>query len=56
MKCEFCNADMRLDDVDFNYTGNMDKYWECDKCHASALIKIRYGEVMEIEFTKGEEL
>ena len=54
MKCEFCNSEMRLDDVDFNYKGNKDNYWECDICHATAFEEIRYGKSVKIEFTKDD--
>lgn len=32
MKCKYCNSEMRLDDVDYNY-------WVCDNCNASAFEK-----------------
>ena len=44
-KCKYCNANMLLDDVDFNFKGNQDNYWQCenDNCLASCFEKIRYG-------------
>lgn len=55
MKCKFCNTEMRLDDVDFNFKGNKDNYWICDKCGASAFEKIRYGKTVNVKFEKEEE-
>ena len=43
MKCKYCNSEMRLDDVDYNFKGNKDNYWVCDNCNASAFEKIRYN-------------
>lgn len=51
MICEFCNTEMRLDDVDFNFPGNKDNYFECDVCHSVAVEKIRYGKSIKVEFT-----
>lgn len=55
MKCKYCNAEMRLDDVDFNFRGNKDNYWYCDKCGADACEKIRYGKSVKTEFRKNGE-
>lgn len=55
MVCKFCNSEMRLDDVDFNFKGNKDNYWICDCCHSFALQKIRYGQSVSVEFKKAEE-
>lgn len=37
MKCKECGAEMYLDDEDFNFKGNKDKYWCCDKCETSCI-------------------
>lgn len=55
MKCKFCNNEMRLDDVDYNFKGNQDNYYICDKCNASAFEKIRYYKSIYVEFIKGEK-
>lgn len=55
MKCIFCEAEMRLDDVDFNFKGNKDNYWVCDNCQAYAFEKIRYGKSISVEFKESEE-
>ena len=34
MKCKYCNSEMRLDDVDYNFKGNKDNYWVCDNCNS----------------------
>lgn len=54
MKCKFCNNEMRLDDVDYNFKGNQDNYYICDKCNASAFEKIRYCKSIYVEFTECE--
>lgn len=55
MKCKFCEAEMRLDDVDFNFKGNKDNYWVCDNCQSYAFEKIRYGKSISVEFKESEE-
>lgn len=52
MKCKYCGSKMRLDDVDFNFPGNKDNYWLCDKCHSFAKEKIRYGKSMFVYFER----
>ena len=54
MKCKFCNSEMRLDDVDYNFKGNKDNYWKCDNCNASAYEKIRYNKSIFIEYIESE--
>lgn len=54
MKCKFCNSEMRLDDVDYNFKGNKDNYWKCDNCNVSAYEKIRYNKSIFIEYTESE--
>lgn len=56
MKCKYCQSEMRLDDVDYNFKGNKDNYWSCDNCKASAFEKIRYGKSIFLEFEKGEKM
>lgn len=58
MICKFCNSQMRLDDVDFNFKGNKDNYWVCDNCNATAFEKIRYiryNKITHIKFFPYEE-
>lgn len=55
MKCKFCNCEMRLDDVDYNFSGNQDNYYKCDNCGASAFEKIRYHKSIYIDFIEGEK-
>lgn len=43
MKCKECGANMRLDDIDFNFKGNKDKYFVCDNCDESCVEEIRCG-------------
>lgn len=43
LKCRYCNEDMEVDDVDYNFSSNYDIYWTCPKCNAGAIEKIRFG-------------
>ncbi len=53
--CKECGNEMILDDVDYNFEGNQDEYWLCEKCYSGIFIKIRYGRVVKTEFSKGEQ-
>lgn len=55
MKCKFCNHEMRLDDIDYNFKGNQDNYYHCDNCNGSAFEKIRYNKQVYLEYTESEE-
>lgn len=55
MRCKKCNCEMILDDVDFNFTGNYDNYWFCDKCGIGCIEKIRYGKSFRIIWDKVNE-
>lgn len=55
MICKYCEKEMRLDDVDFNFKGNKDNYWVCDNCKATSCEKIRYGKCINVEFYEGDE-
>jgi DNA-directed RNA polymerase subunit RPC12/RpoP len=48
MKCKYCGSEMRKDDRDFNFKGNYDDYMICDNCGASAVVKVRYGQITHI--------
>lgn len=41
--CPICKSEMVLDDVDYNFDGNQNEYWICDKCDSSGYVKVRYG-------------
>ena len=56
MECKYCKAEMRLDDVDFNFKGNKDNYFICDNCNASALEKIRYDKTVSVSFEPCEDV
>lgn len=43
MICKYCGAEMQKDDVDFNFKGNKDIYWVCNKCKIGCVEKIRYS-------------
>ena len=55
MKCHFCESEMILDDCDYNFKGNKDNYWICQKCNSSTFEKIRYGKSIYKEFHKSEK-
>lgn len=55
MKCKYCDNEMKLDDVDFNYKGNKDNYYLCENCNASATEKIRCGKSISVKFQEGED-
>lgn len=44
MICRECGAEMYLDDKDFNFKGNYDNYWCCDKCQTSCVEQVRFGQ------------
>ena len=57
MTCRECNNDMYLDDVDYNFKGNKDNYWCCEKCQTSCIEKIRYGKSFkEIWYTENGDI
>jgi len=35
---------MYLDDVDYNFKGNKDNYWCCEKCQTSCIEQIRFSQ------------
>lgn len=41
MICKECGSNMRLDDKDYNFTGNYDIYWCCDNCQTSCIEQVR---------------
>lgn len=43
MKCKECGSEMYLDDIDYNFKGNKDKYWYCTKCQTGCIEQIRYN-------------
>lgn len=53
LKCNKCNEQMYLEDVDYNFKGNQDEYWQCNNCGNSCFIKVRYGKVCKIKFDFG---
>lgn len=56
MKCRECGTDMYLDDKDFNFKGNYDNYWNCEKCQTSCIEEVRYGHPFkEIWHTENEK-
>lgn len=55
MKCHFCESEMVLYDFDYNFKGNKDNYWICEKCNSFTLEKIRYGKSIYKEFYKSEK-
>lgn len=52
VKCPVCGKQMYLDDIDYNFKGNQNEYWCCpdDECRTSAYARIRYSQVIDIEY------
>ena len=47
---------MFLDDKDFNFKGNYDNYWCCEKCQTSCIERVRFAQpVNEIWHSKNED-
>ena len=58
MICKYCKKEMRLDDVDYNFSGNKDNYWICDHhkdAYVFAVEKIRYGKSIKVDFSYEEK-
>lgn len=54
MDCKNCKEPMRLDDTDFNFKGNYDKYYVCDHCNCSCIEKTRYGKIIKTDWNMDE--
>lgn len=44
MECRECSSEMVLDDKDYNFKGNYDNYWGCNKCNTSCIEQVRFGQ------------
>ena len=53
-KCKYCDTEMEMDDIDFNFKGNQDEYFTCPTCTSTLYRKIRYGKVVYNGWTKSE--
>ena len=42
--CRYCNTEMYQDDVDFNFKGNYDIYWQCPNCQTSCIEEVRFAQ------------
>lgn len=40
--CNECGAVMYLDDVDKDFPGKQDEYWNCTECKTSCILEIRF--------------
>ena len=52
--CKNCGKEMILDDVDYDFEGKQDEYWICRECPEGVFVKVRYGKVCKVEYSKGE--
>lgn len=43
MFCRECGSPMYLDDVDYEFKGKHDDYWNCEKCQASCIVEVRFS-------------
>ena len=44
MICRECGSEMYLDNKHISFKGNMDKYWNCNKCQTSCIEQIRFNQ------------
>ena len=44
MICKECGSKMYEDDRDFNFKGNYDIYWACEKCQTSCIEEVRFSQ------------
>lgn len=54
MVCKYCNKEMLLDDVDYNFKGNKDNYWICHDCNSSCIEEIRFNKSINEHWHKEE--
>lgn len=52
MICKECGSDMYLDDQDYNFKGNYNNYWNCEKddCLTSCIEQVRFGQSFKEEW------
>lgn len=43
MICENCKSEMIKDDIDYNFKGNFNTYWICEKCNTTCIEHVRFG-------------
>ena len=55
MKCKQCQKEMILDDRDYRFKGNMDKYWICENCYSSCIEEIRFNQSFREHWTLRKE-
>ena len=48
-KCPICGKEMKSYDIDYNFDGNQDEYYDCENCHHSFEYHIRYHKVWKYE-------
>ncbi len=51
MICKECKKQMILDDRDYHFKGNMDKYWLCEHCHTTCIEEIRFNQSFKEHWT-----
>ena len=51
MICKECKKQMILDDRDYHFKGNMDKYWLCEHCHTTCIEEIRFSQSFKEHWT-----
>ena len=56
MMCKECGSKMILDDKDFNFKGNYDNYWCCEKCQTSCIEQVRFAQPFkEIWYSENDD-
>ena len=51
MVCKECKKQMILDDRDYHFKGNVDKYWLCEHCHTTCIEEIRFSQSFKEHWT-----
>lgn len=54
-KCPKCGNSLHCDDIDYNFEGCQDEYLECQVCHISFYVKVRFGHVHSVEAKQMEQ-
>lgn len=44
MICRKCGAKMNLDDREYNFKGNYNNYWYCEKCNIGCTEEVRFAQ------------
>lgn len=55
-ECPICNStNFYCYDVDYNFEGNQDEYWECEDCRLSVFVKVRFHRIVNVDYLPEQE-